>query len=700
MKQTIYSYKDIKKIFPHYKLRKRFNKMTYYDIPISFDIETSSFYDYSFDPTGEKRAIMYVWALDINGNVIVGRTWEEFIYVCDFLVKKCKLYFDKRRIIIYVHNLAYEFSFIEHLFKWEKVFAIDTRRPLYALTTSGIEFRCSYLLSGYKLETVGKNLQKYPVKKLVGQLDYSLIRHPKTELTNKEIEYLVNDVLVVESYIREQIEEFNGIGRIPLTKTGKVRLYCRRECFGKSHDNKINHYRKLMNKLVLTSDDYMLCKRAFQGGFTHANPFHVKRNRYRVKSYDFTSSYPAQMVASRRFPMSEPRKKTIKKKSEFKYMLNNYACIFEIIFYNIKSKVTYENPISKYHCRIKNDKILVGEVENNGRIVSADILGTTITELDFELYEKFYTWDKIVIKDFIFFERGYLPTPFVKSILDLYVAKTKLKGVKGKEQEYLNSKEMLNSCFGMAVTDIVRDEISFTEEWETTKPDVEKQISRYNSNWQRFLYYPWGIYVTALSRMALFTGIMEFQNDYIYADTDSLKVLNYEKHEQYIKRYNKAIWEQLKHAMEYHGLPIEMICPKTIEGIKKPLGIWDDEGLYDVFKTCGAKRYMTLKKGKLEITIAGVNKSAGAKYLIQTFGKYGAFQHFTEDLYFPKGSTGKMILSYDDDGAIGSVTDYKGVEYEYDVKSFVHMEESSYDMSISGIFNDYINDIQKKEIVK
>ena len=49
----------------------------YYNIPCSFDIETTSF----IDEFGNKSATMYVWQLGLNGCVIVGRTWDEYIQV-------------------------------------------------------------------------------------------------------------------------------------------------------------------------------------------------------------------------------------------------------------------------------------------------------------------------------------------------------------------------------------------------------------------------------------------------------------------------------------------------------------------------------------------------------------------------------------------------------------------------------------------
>ena len=55
----------------------------------------------------------------------------------------------------------------------------------------------------------------------------------------------------------------------------------------------------------------------------------------------------------------------------------------------------------------------------------------------------------------------------------MYEDKTKLKGVDGKEIEYLVSKNMINAAFGMMVTAIVRDEFDYDEEWTKTAADVD-----------------------------------------------------------------------------------------------------------------------------------------------------------------------------------------------------------------------------------
>ena len=131
---------------------------------------------------------MYIWQLAINGRVVIGREWSEFLCAVNTIVERLELYKNKR-IIIYVHNLAFEFQFIRKMFEWQKVFAIDNRKPIYAITKQGVEFRCSYILTNYSLAKLGEQLHKYKVSKLVGDLDYNLIRTPKTPLTEKEMQY-------------------------------------------------------------------------------------------------------------------------------------------------------------------------------------------------------------------------------------------------------------------------------------------------------------------------------------------------------------------------------------------------------------------------------------------------------------------------------------------------------------------------------
>lgn len=706
---TIYSPSDIEDVINCYMTEvdtiKTNKDIEIYNVPCAFDIETTSFYS-----EGEKQASMYEWTLGLNGGIIVGRTWDEFICTYKKIVEMLGTY-ENKRLIVYVHNLAFEFQFIRKHLEWGSVFAGESRKPIYARTVDGIEFRCSYILSGYSLAMVGSQLRKYPVQKAVGDLDYSLYRHNKTPLTSKEIGYCVDDVRVVMNYIRERLEIDGDITKIPLTKTGYVRAYCRNACFYEGRTHKKNswkylEYSRLMSGLRLEADEYQQLKRAFQGGFTHANAFYSGQELRDVASFDFTSSYPAVMV-SELFPMSSAQTVEITSEEQFREYLMSYCCLFDIEIHGLEAATLYEHPLSASRCF----KVVRG-VEDNGRIVCADTLFTTITEQDFFILEQFYKWDYIKVTNFRRYKKGYLPTDLVRAILKLYSDKTVLKGVEGKEDEYLRSKEMVNSCYGMIVTDICRDSVVYSgDEWLEDRGDVEAAIQQYNRSKKRFLFYPWGVWVTAYARRNLFTGISEFGHDYVYSDTDSVKGLNAFEHMEYIKRYNETIIKKLQKAMKYHGLPLDLIEPKTIEGKKKPLGVWDYEGVYTRFKTLGAKRYMTEKDGRISITVSGVNKHTAIPYLLEVYGD-AVFSAFDEGLHIPAtNDTGKELLTTDGkkiDGPCGKTThtyidteqrgvirDYLGNISEYHELSSVHLEAADYSLSLSDAYVDYLLGIRE-----
>lgn len=673
------------------------HKIHYLNIPISFDIETSSFYEGI-----AKKAIMYIWTCNVNGTTFIGRTWKQFIQLLDLMTEVFGLIKYNKRCLIYVHNLEYEFQFMRKWFDWHDIFADDKRQPLYAVTKGGIEFRCSYRLSGYSLAKLADELKYYKTKKMVGDLDYYLIRHSNTPLTEKEMKYCTQDTQVVVCYIQEEIDRNGDIAHIPYTKTGYVRRYCQDECLAihKQNDDvsrlKGLKYRDVMQSLTLTYDQYKMCKAGFQGGFTHANINYVNETLHDVGSIDFTSSYPFTMMAQY-FPMSSPREVEIHDMKDLEFYLSSYCCLFQVQFTNLRPLTTIENPISSSRC-----SYLEGYHINNGRVIDAKILETTITELDFDIYRNFYAWDDIRVGKFLVFYRGYLPTSLVKCLVKFYKDKTTLKGVAGKEEEYLQGKAMLNSAYGMAVTDIVRDDLEYhqemyTNEWQVGSETPVSQLKRYNTNPSRFLYYPWGVWVTAHARHNLFKGIKAFGSDYVYSDTDSIKAINMDRHQDFIKNYNLHVREQLEKAADFHGIPMSDFEPETIKGEKKLIGVWDFEGTYDKFKTLGAKRYLVQKGNDIEFTVAGVNKKAIKEYMLETYGLDGVFDAFTRSLDIPAGRTGKLTHTYIDREWQGEVVDYLGEKFPYYEKSSIHLEPAPFKISMLDAFWDYMCGIKQKE---
>lgn len=713
-------------------------KVEYINIPCTIDIETSSMYI-----KDEKFATMYLWGFGFNGSSIIGRTWDELFSLLSRLSSELELS-SKRILTIYIQNLGYEFQWFRKRISWQKdkegnakVFAMKERRPIYAVANGGIEYKCSYFLSNYSLAYIGAELLKrYPVQKAVGDLDYSLIRHSDTPLSEKEKWYQVQDLQVVMSYIQEKIESDGDITKIPLTNTGYVRNYCRNWCFTDDETNpavikKIRaRYHKQMKSLSIHSErEYDDLKSAFGGGYTHAAAKYSGVLVDYVKSKDEASAYPGAMVSSY-FPMSSGTFIGDVTLKELQFYLKHYCCLFTVTLYDVSPSFIYENYISLSHCTEIDEY-----VTNNGRVASAEKLTMTVTELDWDIITRTYDsdWDLCEIHGLRIYQKDYLPRPFILSILHLYQNKTSLKGVEGRETEYMVSKNMINASYGMAVTAIVRPEITYDYFWDHDPADKVSQLVDYNKNYNRFLFYPWGVWVTAHARHNLWEAILELGSDYVYSDTDSVKYINADAHEEFFKKYNLEMKAKLLKMCLHYKIPFEMCEPMTKKGVKKLIGVWEDDGVYKKFKTIGAKRYIyEYESGELLFTISGVNKFYGVPYLLHHFteltsdeyydlfklayttdsrlydeakeamekvcelhnsGKMSydkIFDNFNEGLYFPAEATGKQTITYIDKPTIATVTDYLGNEKICMEFSSVHMEPQDYSLSRTQEYLDFL----------
>lgn len=703
---------DVRKI-------KRFKdkKIEYYNYPVSFDIEVSS-----FRINDEPRACMYVWMMGFGDNandlLIIGRTWDEWLQIIKIVRKHFHLKID-RVLICYAHNLSYEMQFIRKFFTWHKVFALDKREPLYMRTKWGLEFRCSLLLSGYKLETLAENLLYHNINKMVGDLEYSKTRHSKTPLTDKELGYCINDVKIVCSYISERMQLDGNITKIPLTKTGYVRRDCKNACYGLDHKApKYYKYRENMQILTITPHEYKLLCCAFMGGYTHANSFYVGQTLKDLWSDDFISSYPC-VIVSEKYPMSRgelcyPDIEEVYKK------IDTYGWILDIELYGVESKILQDDYISYSKCIECTSYVL-----NNGRVNRAEYIHIVVTSIDLDIILKTYRiTGGVKVKQAYKYFLNFLPTDFIKQVLSYYQKKTVLKGVKGFEAELLGAKERVNACYGMMVTSPIRPNISYkNDEWVSDRSEnkkasymyymdekkIEKDIEKYNNNPNRFSFFPWGVWVVAWARKNLWSGILNIGADYVYSDTDSIKYLNGEAHQKYFNDYNNTLIQKLHKACDYHKLPFDLVAPKNKEGKTKILGLWESESktpntpTYSRFKTLGAKRYMTedYTTHEISLTVSGLNKERAIPYLLDKFGRDKIFERFTDDEYgidnlsIPEGHSGRMVATYIDDETQGEVVDYLGVKGYYHEMSSVHLEDSTYTLSLSKDYFKYLLGIKE-----
>ena len=283
----------------------------------------------------EKQACMYVWQFSINEDVYYGRTWSEF----KLFLNRLELNDDTRKIV-FIHNLSFEFQALWSVLRIKSVMSRKQRKLITCqLEDYNIELRCTLMLSNLKLEKL-PDVYNLPVRKKVGDLDYSLLRTPATPLTDRELGYCEFDCLVTYWYIKAELETYERVDKLPVTSTGKVRKQLQRLVLKNPR-----YVRKVSSQINTEPEVYNMMVEAFAGGYTHANYIYSDDVLDNVDSYDETSAYPYVLV-SHRFPMSEFTSCNIEKAED---MLNNLAYLVRVKFKYLKCKY-YNNFISMSKC--------------------------------------------------------------------------------------------------------------------------------------------------------------------------------------------------------------------------------------------------------------------------------------------------------------------------------------------------------------
>lgn len=425
------------------------------DCVCAFDIEATN-----IDTV--EQAVMYIWQFQIEKEVTVfGRSWEEFD---DLLRKICKALPDGCNLVVYVHNLSYEFSYLKGIydFKPEEVFAIQRRKVARCDMYDRIEFRCSYRLSNMSLRDFTR---KYQVKhKKLDDYDYDIPLYPWTDLTVEQLRYCQNDVLGLCEAVRTLLLwEHDTLISVPLTSTGFVR----RECKKILRDNLGYTWAK---KYFPSPRLYQYMRRCFRGGDTCANRWYIDETLTDVKSYDRSSSYPDVLVNCM-YPVTPFVECTQHLTVDYleKLIRRGRAIIMEIRLTHVRLKNRYWG--DPYLTKDKSRNISPDAEVMNGRILSASSLEVVITEIDYQIIKAEYDYD-ITILTYFKASKGMLPDCLRKYIIKLYRDKTELKGLEGKtpeeteynERMYMKAKALLNAVYGMTATNPIKEVIEYLKE--------------------------------------------------------------------------------------------------------------------------------------------------------------------------------------------------------------------------------------------
>lgn len=605
-----------------------------------------------------EQSIMYVWAYQIGTEyTVIGRTWPQWIDFCQRMIDAAR----PAWIVTWVHNLSYEFAFLGW-YPWrdEDVFAVDRRKVLRAKMWDGLELRCSYLHSNMSLDEYTRKMGVQHVKLSGADYDYSKIRYPWTQLTDRELAYIQHDVLgLVEALAVEMSLDDDNLYSVPLTSTGYVRRDCKHAMRTTGRD--------YVKTVYPSWDVYVELREAFRGGNTHASRFYAGLTLEDVHSADRSSSYP-DVVCNCLFPVSPfvPVAYRMGLDEILRMIGRGRAILTRVRLTGVRLR----DPLwgAPYLARDKCRWIRGGEYDN-GRVLSAESLDTTVTDIDLRIILEEYEFDEIGLYDTCHARYGRLPVALTDVVRDYYARKTTLKGVDGQEVYYLKSKNKLNAIYGMMAQDPAKLLILYAGgEWldqtDKTRRDVLEEGAR-----RAFLTYAWGVWVTAWARLRLEEGIRLAGRGFVYADTDSVK---------YIGSVDWCAYNARREADSRRSGS----CARDPAGVEHCMGVYETEDTARRFRTLGAKKYAYEdSRGKLHITVAGVSKKLGAAELEQM----GGLDAFEEGIVFRDAGGTEAI--YNDHVHEEIIVHDRGMTVKLLVTPNVTLRPSMYTLGITGEYD-------------
>ena len=659
----------------------------------TFDIETTNIV-----LNAAPCAIMYIWQAclgDLEGNqrdVYVGRTWRDFVDFLAEIADRYKLH-SKRRIVWYDHNLGFEFQFLRSLLYISDMFAVKKRVPVSFIGNDCHEFRCSWRLTNMSLAKFCES-ENVEHGKLSGY-DYLKERFADTPMTDDELLYAVDDVLGLHEGICHSLKmSGDTLATVPKTSTG----YVRREARERVQSNPQNGFS--FKDTQLSPFEYKLCKAATRGGNTHANVLYSGQvlgidndgAPAFMRSRDKKSSYPFEMCLPQ-YPIGRFMYDGSFNKVCFPDIADGRdAVIMHVVIYQPRLKEGVYFPyIAKNKCQKMPPKANADYWYDNGRVIKAPYVRCVINEIDAAIIESQYDYDYIDAVDVIRTNKGYLNKEFRDYVLELFKMKCELEF--GDPYFYMKFKNKINALFGMMLTDISREDVTYKlNKWAGELPPVATSLIKYYQNFNSFLSYQHGLYVTSGARASLERGLRLVGIDGVYTDTDSVKYIG-----DYTDEFNALNADIIRYSKECG------IEPVTVNGKTSILGIWEEDAAYSAFITHGAKKYAyrysyddcnkASKRGHLGVTVAGLNKTKAVAYLeskggLKAFdaGKYSP-DGYTRGLEFGEYDSGRLEAKYDDVVRYERLV-YKG--HKIEVTSNVALVPTTYTLGITKEYSDLI----------
>ena len=512
----------------------------------------------------EDESYVWAWALcDIDNpeNVEIGNSIESFFERIkkedNALILFHNLKFDGEFLLYYLMSNSYEYveknakrnntfstliSDMGLFYQIEVYFEVDKKK------TKKITFNDSLKLINQTVESMPKtfNLEENKL-----EIDYNYPRERGHVLTDDEIAYIKNDVVIVAKALKYLYD----MGLSKMT-AGANALYEFKQLIT------MNVFRQMYKPLSYEIDKDI--RQAYKGGFTYCNPEYKGKITGAGEVLDVNSLYPSVMRYEL-LPFGEPFF------YEGKYVEDKvYPLYIQRITCSFKLKEGKIPTIQIKHSRFIDNEYLTD---------SGDLpVALTLTSVDLKLFlEQYDVEDLEYISGWKFKGMKGLFTTYIDKWIEVKNNAT-ITGNKGMRQV---AKILLNSLYGKFATSLDgQSKIPFLDDDGIVRYYLGEKEKR------KGVYLPMGAFITAYARektirtsQAIKTYSLEkYGKDlYCYSDTDSIHTL----------------------------LPIEEL-KQFCEIDDVELGKWKHESHFTKARFVRQKTYLEEIDGEMKITCAGL----------------------------------------------------------------------------------------------
>lgn len=404
-----------------------------------------------------------------------------------------------------------------------------------------------------------------PISKL--KIDYEAYREPGHILSQEEVDYLRNDVLIVAKALKVLFNQ-----DLKKMTQGSNALADFKATIGK----------KNFERWFPTPDYDADVRQSYRGGFTYLNPDYKEKDIKTGLVLDVNSLYPSVMHDCK-LPYGEPLffKGRYQPDKFYELYVQMFRCHFKL-----KEGYIPTVQMKGNFSFIQNEYVTDSRTRNKqGDLVWGEPVALCMTSVDLELFlEHYEVIEPEWFSGWKFKSHIGMFTDYIDKWMNVKIEASKTKN---KPMRSL-AKLMLNALYGKFATNprvcskypVMEDGVVKYKLPRDADGDIEYE-------YRKPLYIPVGTFITAWARYKTITSAQKVKHMFAYADTDSLH-LEIDLPESILKMSNDELEELTTKDLKAHGIPI----PDDFEVDPVKLGAWKIESKFNRARFIRQKSYI------------------------------------------------------------------------------------------------------------